>query len=373
MRISEAKRVRVALRCLVVTLCLVASVFYFDLPGTGHAQRTRLVNPTPAEQKPATPTPTPSPTPAEQEIDPDDVISVETTEILLPVTVRDANGELVSGLTRNDFHVFEDGVDQPLSDFSLRQVPVDVVLMVDASSSVSNNLDDFRRAAEGFASHLAAEDRISLIQFDDRVLLLQDWTKSLVQLRRALKRVAPGMFTRFNDALLLAARDQMPRGNARHAIIVLTDGIDSGRGTTFETALRAALQSQTTVYIVSNSEIERAKKQAELAELRSGTDSSVRFNEIKINDLRLGLEALAASEVNMAQLTNATGGRLYKPSSFSDLEKTYAEVADELRHQYALYYSPLNRKRDGAFRRVKVETRNPSQRVSARIGYFAPK
>jgi VWFA-related protein len=367
MHISEAKRVRVALRCLVVTLCLVASVLFFDLLGTGHAQRARLVNPTPAEQKPATSTPTPSPTPAEQEIDPDDVISVETTEILLPVTVRDANGELVPDLTRNDFHVFEDGIDQPLSDFSLRQVPVD------ASSSVSNNLDDFGRAAEGFASHLAIEDRISLIQFDDRVLLLQDWTKSLVQLKRALKRVAPGMFTRFNDALLLAARDQMPRSNARHAIIVLTDGIDSGRGTTFESALRAALQSQTTVYIVSNSEIERARKQAELSDLKSGTDSSVRFNEIKINDLRLGLEALAASEVNMAQLTNTTGGRLYKPSSFSDLEKTYAEVADELRHQYALYYSPLNRKRDGAFRRVKVETRNPSQRVSARIGYFAPK
>ncbi len=118
--------------------------------------------------------------------------------------------------------------------------------------------------------------------------------------------------------------------------------------------MRAALQSQTTIYIVSNSEIERAKKQAELSELQRGSDSSIRFNEIKINDLRLGLEALAASERNMAQLTSATGGRLYKPHSFSDLEKIYAEVADELRHQYALYYSPLNRKRDGAFRRVRV-------------------
>jgi VWFA-related protein len=338
----------------------------------GFARRATPVNPT-ATQAKATPTPTPPPTQAEQEVDPDDVISVETTEILLPVTVRDANGELVPGLTRTDFRVFEDGVNQPLSDFSLRKVPVDAVLMVDASSSVSSNLEDFRAAAEGFASHLAVADRISLIQFDDRVLLLQDWTKSLVQLRRALRRVSPGMFTRFNDALLLAARDQMPRGNARHAIIVLTDGIDSGRGTTFEAALRAALESQTTVYVVSNSEIERAKKQAELSGLESGSDASLRFNEIKMNDLRLGLEALAASERNMAQLTSATGGRLYKPQSFSDLEKIYAEVADELRHQYALYYSPLNRKRDGGFRRVKVETRSPALQVSARIGYFAPK
>ena len=369
---AGAYKARAAFRALLVAVCLTGIFCAFEIGKPGLAQRATPTSPGAIQAK-ATPTPTPKPTQKEEEIDPDDVISVETTEILLPVTVRDANGELVSGLTRTDFRVFEDGLDQPLSDFSLRKVPVYAVLMVDASSSVSSNIDDFRVAAEGFASHLAVDDRISLIQFDDRVLLLQDWTKSLVQLRRALRRVSPGMFTRFNDALLLAARDQMPRGNARHAIIVLTDGIDSGRGTPFEAALRAALQSQTTIYIVSNSEIERAKKQAELAALQSGSDSSLRFNELRMTDLRLGLEALAASERNMAQLTSATGGRLYKPQSFTDLEKTYAEVADELRHQYALYYSPLNRKRDGAFRRVKVETHNSVLQIPARIGYFAPK
>jgi len=76
------------------------------------------------------------------------------------------------------------------------------------------------------------------------------------------------------------------------------------------------------------------------------------------------------SERNLEQLTAATGGRLYKPASFNDLEKTYAEVADELRHQYTLYYSPLNSKRDGQFRRVRVETINRTLQVSTRIGYF---
>lgn len=324
-----------------------------------------------AQSKP--PTPTSSPKQDEQEIDPDDVISVNTTEILLPVTVRDSTGTLVSNLTRKDFRIFEDGAEQTLSDLSLRQVPVDVVLIVDASSSVASNLEDFRQAAEGFAEHLAADDRISLIQFDDQVLLLQDWTRSMAQFRRALKRIVPGMFTRFHDAMLLASRDQSPRGNARHAIIVLTDGIDSGRGTTFDTALRAALQSQTTVYVVSNTQIERARKQEELARLLSGPDSAVRFNELRITDLRLGLGALDSSERNLENLTAATGGRLYKPSTFNDLERTYAEVADELRHQYTLYYSPLNSKRDGRFRNVHVETTNPAHHVSARIGYYAPK
>ncbi len=322
------------------------------------------------DQPPPPPPPPPKIKPAE-EIDPDDVISVNTTEVLLPVTVRNQNGQFVSDLTRKDFRVFEDGIEQPLSDLSLRQAPVDVVLLVDASSSVSENLDDFRRAAEGFAAHLSDDDRVSLIQFDDRVQLLQDWTRSLFQLRRALRRVSPGMYTRFNDAMLLAARDQLPRGDARHAIIVLTDGIDSGRGVPFESALRAALQTQTTVYVVANTEIERAKKEAELNNLTSESSSAVRFNQLKIDDLRLGLEALAASERKLEQLTASTGGRVYRPRSFNDLERTYREVADELRHQYVLYYSPLNKRRDGGFRRVRVLTTDPSQKVSARIGYFS--
>ncbi len=322
-------------------------------------------------QSPARPTPTP--TPDEQEIDPDDVISVNTTEVTLPVTVRNQANALVNDLTRKDFRVFEDGVEQPLSDLSLRKIPVDVALIVDASSSVANNLDDFRVAAEGFAAHLASDDRISLIQFDDRVVMLQDWTGSLVQLRRALRRIVPGMFTRFHDAMLLASRDQMPRPNTRHAIIVLTDGIDSGRGSSFEAALRAALEAQTTVYVVSNTEIERAKKREELAALTSGSDANVKFNQIRIDDLRLGLEALDNSERNLDRLTASTGGRLYKPSSFHDLERVYTEVADELRHQYTLYYSPLNTRRDGKFRRVHVETTNPQHQVTARIGYYAPK
>lgn len=321
----------------------------------------------------AKPTPSPTPTPEEVELDPEDVISVETTEVLLPVTVRDHNGQLITDLVQRDFRIFEDGLEQPLSDLSLRQAPVDVVLMVDASSSVANNLDDFREAVVGFAQNLSPDDRLSLIQFDDRVLLLQDWTKSLMQLRRALRRLTPGMFTRFHDAMLLAARDQRPRSSARHAIIVLTDGIDSGRGSKFDVVVRAALQSQTTIYVIGNTEIERARKQAELNSLLAGQDSAVRFNELRIGDLRLGLVALDASERNLDALTRATGGRLYKPKSFEDLDETYAEVARELRYQYALYYSPLNRKRDGQFREVRVETTNPTHQISARIGYYAAK
>src|SRR5438105_46890 len=118
-----------------------------QLQSTGLAQKLKDAPPPPRlKQKPQEPP---------KVVDPTDVVSIETAEVLLPVTVRDAGGQLVANLTQKDFRVFEDGVAQPLSDLSLRQVPVDVVLMVDASSSVAESFDDFRRAAEGFAGYLA--------------------------------------------------------------------------------------------------------------------------------------------------------------------------------------------------------------------------
>jgi VWFA-related protein len=308
----------------------------------------------------------------EQEVLSSEVISVETTEVMLPVTVRDGNGRLVADLKREDFHVFEDDREQRLSELALRQVPVDVILMVDASSSVAENLDDFRRAAEQFAAQLDDKDRISLIKFDDRVQLLQEWTHSRFQLHRALNRIEPGMFTRLNDALVLAAREQFGGTQSRRAIILLTDGVDSGRGTsTAEQAVQAVLNAQVSVYVVSNGEISRTAKQSQLNALLNS--DSVTFNQIRIDDLREGLRALDESEVKLTQLADATGGRIYKPVSFSRLDDAYREVAEELRHQYAIYYIPSNKKHDGSLRRVRVETRNPQYRTSTRIGYYAPR
>jgi Ca-activated chloride channel family protein len=317
--------------------------------------------------------PSDAPAPPGQVIDPDEVITVETSEILLPVTVRDARGQLVTTLRREDFRVFEDGREQPLSDLRLRRVPVDVLLMIDSSSSVANNFEDFRRAAEEFASRLAPEDRVGLLKFDDRVELLQDWTASRVQLRRALRRLTPGMFTRFNDALYLAAREQFKDPTRRRAAVVLSDGIDSGRGSSSAAALRALLQANVGVYCISNTGIERARKSAELDALLDAPPAAVKFNQLKIEDLRLSLQALDESERGLEALTASTGGRLYRPENFADLDRVYAEVAEELRHQYALYYTPLDKRRDGRFRRVEVRTADPTLRVTARVGYFAPR
>jgi VWFA-related protein len=174
--------------------------------------------------------------------------------------------------------------------------------------------------------------------------------------------------------LLLASKDHFgPVTKSRRAAIVLSDGLDKRSGATLETALQALIRSQVAVYIVSNTQISRAEKLTELDTLMGGTAAAVKFNQVNIDRLKLEIMALDQSEENLAQLAQATGGRLYKPTSFDALESTYAEVADELRHQYALYFTPLNKARDGSFRRVRVETINPALHPQTRIGYFAPK
>jgi len=348
-------------------------------PTTSKPATSSSTTPSSTTQKPATPNPSSQPVSrasSPEEVDDDgDVIRVTTSEVLLPVTVRDAQGALVADLTRADFRVFEDGREQPLSDLALRQVPVDVALMIDSSSSAAASFDDFRRAVGEFAARLGAEDRISLLKFDDRVEVVQDWTLSRTQLKRSLQRITPGVFTRFHDALYLAAREQFGKGTQRRrAVVVLSDGIDSGRGyASLDTALRALLEAQASVYVISNTEIERARKKAELDTLLAGDESAVRFNELRIGDLRQGLKVLDASERNLNALTQATGGRLYKPKSFAALDAVYGEVAEELRKQYALYYTPTDAERDGRFRRVRVETKDGSLRATSRVGYFAPR
>ena len=335
-------------------------------------QQTRPRRAAPPAQPQATP---PADTGAGQSVGEDEVVKVDSLEVLLPVTVRDASGALVNNLGPSDFRVFEDGREQPLTELATRQVPADVALLIDSSSSTAENFEDFRRAALEFAAQLGEGDRVCLVKFDERVELLQDWTQSRAQLRRALGRLSSGMFTRFHEALYLTAREQMkPTPRRRRALVILTDGIDSRRAAVDQgAALRALLESQSAVYVISNTEIARRRKQAELDTLLSGDLSAQKANSLRIGDIREGLRVLDASESGLATLCSATGGRLYRPESFNALGDLYREIADELRHQYALYYRPLNQARDGSFRKVSVEVARPGMQVSGRVGYYAPR
>src|SRR5215470_5542689 len=224
---------------------------------------------------------------------PDDesVIAIDTAEVLLPVTVRDSRGQFVTDMKAEDFTIFEEGVPQPISSFALKRMPVHVVIMMDTSSSA---------------------------------------------LKRALNRLRTGMFTKFNDALYLAAREQLGKIKGRKAIIVLTDGIDSGRGSvSAERAFRALIEEETPVYAVSKTRIQSRVDRDELEYFEKASSSSV--NKLRIEGIKMALAQLETSERTLTRIAEETGGRIFLPASFADLNDAYQQVADELRSQYVIF------------------------------------
>lgn len=308
--------------------------------------------------------------PPTQAREPEEVLKIDTQEVLLPVTVRDRSGQFVPNLKADDFQIYEDNVLQPISSFSLKHLPVHVVLLIDTSSSVTRELEDFKTAASNFAARLDPNDQLSLIKFDDKVELVMDWTPSRNALKRALNRLTTGMFTNFNDALWLTARDQLNRVNGRKAIIVLTDGVDSGRGRkTQAQVLRALQEAEAPIYTVSKTAIQRSSEQREVEELEKTTSSIA--DRTRLDGLKMSLAALSQSEQWLGKLAHETGGRLFLPRSFDELNDVYQQVADELRSQYVIYYTPRESKRDGRYRAVRVKAKCNDCHTTSRLGYFA--
>lgn len=311
-----------------------------------------------------------SPPPTNPSRETEEVLKIDTQEVLLPVTVRDRSGQFVLNLKAEDFNIYEDNILQPITSFTLKHLPVHVVLLIDTSSSVTRELDDFKEAASNFAARLDPDDQISVIKFDDKVELVMDWTTNRNALRRALNRLTTGMFTNFNDALWLTARDQLNRIAGRKAIIVLTDGIDSGRGhKTQAQVLRAMQETEAPIYTVSKTEIQRRSESRDLEFLEK--DSTVAANRIRIDGIKLSLAALDQGEQWLAKLSEETGGRLFIPKSFDELGNVYQQVADELRSQYVIYYTPRDANRDGRYRTVRVKAKCTDCHTTSRLGYFA--
>jgi len=298
----------------------------------------------------------------------DATITVETLEVLLPVTVRDSSGQFAANLKAEDFVIYEDGVPQPISSFTLKRMPVHVVLLIDTSSSTTHELEDFKAAALEFVNQLDPEDQISLIRFDDKVELVQDWTSNHNTLKRALRLLQTGLFTKFNDALYLAAKDQLGKVKGRKAVIVLTDGIDSGRGSvTPDRAFRSLVEEEVPVYAVSKTRIQGRADRDKLAFYEKSHSAS---NQLQIEGLKMSLAQLEESEQYLRRLAEETGGRIFLPENFDNLGDAYQQVADELRSQYVIFYTPTNPARDSSYRSIRVKVKQPGYHASTRFGYY---
>jgi Ca-activated chloride channel family protein len=266
--------------------------------------------------------------------------------INLNVSITDARGQYVSGLTREDFAVFEDGIKQDLSIFAHENLPISMVLMVDTSASMDVKLAMARTAGKRFVRTLRPQDLAQVMQFNDRATVLQDFTAD--HLEEAFDRTEASGPTALHNALYVAlkdlARQKSGRELRRRALVLLSDGEDTASLVSDDQVLELARKTEINIYAIS---------------LRARTASD--RNRLKFSQAAHLLTAL----------TQDTGGQAHFPNSLSELEAVYDRIAEELRTQYSLGFVSSNKRSDGKWRRIVV--RVPARedlKVRHKLGYY---
>jgi Ca-activated chloride channel family protein len=255
----------------------------------------------------------------------------EVNRVILWVTVTDKSDQLVGELERTNFTVLEDGAPQTIQEFTLEDRPISMAIVMDSSGSMRDAMPDVHQAAASFVETLRPQDRALVIDFDDKVFLLQDITSDQVLLKESVTSTEALGSTALYDALHAAFRKL--RGiDGRRAIVLLSDGDDSSSQYGFDRIL------------------EEAKAQ------------SVLIYAIGLGDVRKSV---------LKDLAETTGGRAFFVDKAKDLGDAYRKIAEELRRQYYISYSTTNKTWDGRFVKLEVKANRSDWTVRARRGYFA--
>jgi Ca-activated chloride channel family protein len=333
--------------------------------------------PAPPPPRP-TPTPTPKPAPkqAEDVVDESEVVRVTSNLVVVPVAVTDEAGNPVQGLKREDFRLEEEGRAQELQAVGdADQVPLDIALVFDISSSVTKNFDFEKQTAAGFLKEvLKPIDRAAVFTISERPQLAQPLapaaatTTRLISIPAAEKPTG----TAFYDTVTAAARylaQNAPERN-RRVIVVISDGEDNFSDDVRESIFaevrkgadpKAAMEKQSSLH-------QRAAQKV----LREVQHADAVFYSINPSgpSIRLNIISQRAQD-QMKMLADSTGGNAFVPPRLEDLETIFREIAAELRAQYLLQYLSNNQATTGKFLRIKVATpTRPELRIRARQGYF---
>jgi|SRR5947209_7802391 len=275
----------------------------------------------------------------------DETVRVDTDLVVLNVTVIDHSGQYVKGLKREDFKIFEDGKEIPatlISSFNLQEMPFASVVLLDTSGSMESRLSLARSAAIRFLDGLRDEDVAAVFKFDTKIEKLQDFSSGRDLAPLAYSAKAHGM-TVLNDAIIKAASELAERPERRKAIVVLSDGADTFSKATSGKALDIALAAGASIYTVD----------------MSATDG------VASRDTQ--------SAMALRNFAEKTGARFIATPGGQALRDAFANIADELGHQYTLAYKPTNRARDGKWRSVEVKVSHEDATARTRKGYHAPK
>lgn len=303
------------------------------------------------------------PTAGAQQAQDEGQVELKTDLVLVPVSVRHEGGGTVRDLRAGELRVTEDDVAQEIAFFSFDTAPLDVVLLVDSSGSVSASLDAIRQAALSFARQLGPDDAVSVVAFSDRPVILLDWTTDRKALATTIRAIDPAGATALYGSLVATVYErfeQRPEGR-RRAVVLLTDGQDTVSTVTSRTAARAANRHDVAVYVVSVNRILR--ETFEQMANNSGLPVARRF------EYRSGASELARSEERLETLAADTGGRVLSLKRIGDLKGAYAQIAEEIRSRYLVGYYPSADPTPG-FHEIRVATTRPGVQLRARQGYY---
>jgi VWFA-related protein len=274
-------------------------------------------------------------------------IKVNVTLVTVPVIASDADGKYVSDLTARDFHLFENGSEQLIDRVVPEVEPFHVVLLLDVSGSTTIKHGDIQSAALAFLESMRPEDQVMVSSFSATIHVNSEFTSDRGQLSRAILQTAVGSSTRLYDSLELLVTQRLNKIQGRKAIVLLTDGVDTAsRLSDLKMSLARMEESDVLVYVL---QYDTRKDLPSFAQ--TVVPSYVRASEY-LRDLSVN-----------------SGGRRFDASSVPALKDAFAQIAEELRHQYALCYYPEIQATASSFRRIEVTVNRPGVRVRARVGY----
>ena len=358
---NSRRNTRQSLPALISALALFLFAAIFTV-APAVAQRIRQLPPPPPVPIYR---PKPTPTPAPEELD---VVRVSSNLIAVPVSVTDANGQPVLGLTANQFRIDEDGRSQQIAQLGdPEQVPLDIALLIDVSASVEARFAFEQKAAADFLRQvLKPGDRATVFAIDQTARMIQPFTNAEVAARKLMTLTAGRGYTAFFDSVLAAEKylDTNSSQGRRRVIVVLSDGDDTAR--------IADLHSRGNSKLSAMQNQVRFIEQVQADVVREIQRGEVTFYSINPSGRTMHLNVrIARSQTGMEKLAAATGGAAFVPASESDLPAIFQRIASEIRSQYLLQYYSDNKSGAAAFRRIKVTApARPELRLRSREGYF---
>ena len=264
-------------------------------------------------------------------------VDVDVVQVI--ATVTDHSGHFVTGLPRTAFHVEEDGKVQKISHFGSEDVPLELVVAVDVSGSMTPAMPRLKKAVKEFLGAVPSRDQVTLIGFNDSIFALTRRTVDPAERMKAVDRLAPWGATALYDVILRGV-DMLGKQPGRRAIVVFSDGEDQGSHASITDVERRLQASDVTLYMIGQGR---------------------------------GVEVAALKTV-MQRLVEPTGGRALFTDSIDQLHASFTDLLEELSNQYLLGYEPINPRRDDTFRKISVQVDGQTH-VRARQGYraMAPK